>query len=152
MHIFEAGKGINSTKLNDNFDEVKDKANTNETNLSTIASTALLKDGSNLTPEIIDDFKQSEPTVLTTGGNIPLADNTAYFLTLNANGTIVLPTISADLYSHTITLTVMGSSFSLDLGTAYHLLQSVDLDPTNPYNVMYIYDKINSRWNYLVTQ
>ena len=104
MHTFEAGKGINAVKINENFTEVVDLANANETALLRIEQTALRKDGSNLTQYAIDKFKQETPNILIGDGTIALADNTANFLTLTGNGTILLPNIAQDQYSHTMTL------------------------------------------------
>ena len=152
MYTFVAGKGVNVVKLNDNFDEVKTDANDNESALTEISNTALLKDGSNLTQEMIDIFNQDTPTILSTTGTISLVDNSVNFLTLTGNGTISLPSVAADQYSHTIILTVAGGNHTLNLGTTKHLSQNVDLDTENPYNVMYIYNKLDSSWYYCLTQ
>ena len=151
MHTFEAGKGINCNKLNENFTEVAQDANANEKQLNRIESTTLKKDGSNLTQEIVDDFNKSEPVVLSARGTIALEDNKTYFLTLTGGANISLPTIQDDIYSHTIAVTVQGSSYVLDLGTEYHLLQ-LDIDRTEPYSVLYTYNKIDKHWYYAVTQ
>jgi hypothetical protein len=155
MNVFQAGKGINATKLNANFTELKQQANTNEGNINTIANTALLKDGSNLTQTIINDFNEETTTVLSTSGTISLADNSANFLTLTGDGVIQLPTISADGYSHTITLVVAGGSYSLDIATATngkHLLNDVYVDPAETYTVLFIYNKLDNSWYYGLTQ
>lgn len=152
MYTFEAGKGINAEKLNANFDEVKNKANDNETALGVISDTALLKDGSNITQALKDEFLSETETVITDSGNISLVDNTSNFLTLTGNGTIVLPTITPDQYAHTIRLVVDGSTYSLDLGTTYHLLTNPDIDTTNPYYVMYIFNKLDNNWYYSISQ
>lgn len=152
LNIFQAGKGINATKINDNFSQLQTQSNSNETAINTIANTALLKDGSNLTQSIIDRFQQQTPNVLSSSGSISLTDNTANFLTLTGNGTIVLPTISPDQYSHTIILVVGGNSYSLNLGTSYHLYNNLAIDTTKTYNVLYIYNKLDNRWYYSLTQ
>lgn len=153
MYVFEAGKGINATKTNANFSELQSQTNTNETDIGNLASTALLKDGSNLTQTIIDEFQQQTPNILSTSGTIALTDNSANFLTLTDNGTISLPTVPADQYSHTISVVVAGSTYSLDLGTTKHLLHfPLPIDTTQTYNVLYIYNKIDSSWYYSITQ
>lgn len=152
LNIFEAGKGINATKINDNFSQVQNQSNTNETAINNIASTALLKDGSNLTQSAINTFQQQTPNILSTDGIISLADNTANFLTLTGNGTISLPAIASDQYSHTISLVVAGSSYSLGLGTLNHLYQPITIDTTKTYNIIYIYNKIDNSWYYGLTQ
>lgn len=152
LNIFEAGKGINAVKINDNFSQVQNQSNTNETAINNIASTALLKDGSNLTQSAINTFQQQTPNILSTAGTISLTDNTANFLTLTGNGTISLPAVASDQYSHTITLVVEGGSYSLGLGTVKHLYNPIVIDTTKTYNVMYIYNKIDNSWYYSLTQ
>lgn len=153
LNVFKAGNGINCTKLNENFEKVRQQANSNETELTKIDSTALRKDGSNLTQDIVNDFKKDYPVTLETSGEISLDDNKAYFLTLTGNGTIKLPTVQTDQLSHTITVVVQGSEFSLDLGTTYHLVQNPSyVDLSNPYSVLYIYNKIDNKWYYCLTQ
>lgn len=152
MHTFEAGKGINAVKINENFTEVVDLANANETALLRIEQTALRKDGSNLTQYAIDKFKQETPNILIGDGTIALADNTANFLTLTGNGTILLPNIAQDQYSHTMTLVVSGSEYALNLGTTKHLLNPVGIDTTQTYNVLYVYNKLDNSWYYSITQ
>ena len=152
LNIFEAGKGINATKINYNFSQVQSQSNTNETAINNIASTALLKDGSNLTQSAINTFQQQTPRILRRSGTISLLDNTANFLTLTGNGTISLPAVASDQYSHTISLVVAGGSYSLGLGTTYHLYNNLDIDTTKTYNVLYIYNKLDNRWYYSLTQ
>jgi hypothetical protein len=152
LNIFEAGKGINATKINDNFSQVQSQSNTNETAINNIASTALLKNGSNLTQSAINTFQQQTPNILSADGTISLADNTANFLTLTGNGTISLPAVASDQYSHTISLVVAGGAYSLGLGTTYHLYNNLDIDTTQTYNVLYIYNKLDNRWYYSLTQ
>lgn len=152
LNIFEAGKGVNATKINDNFSQLQNQSNTNETAINNIASTALLKDGSNLTQSAINTFQQQIPNILSRSGTISLADNTANFLTLTGNGTISLPTVPNDQYSHTITLVVKGGNYSLGLGTVKHLYNPIVIDTTQTYNVMYIYNKLDRRWYYSLTQ
>lgn len=152
LYTFSAGKGINQVKINYNFAELQQESNTNETAINNIANTALLKDGSNLTQSIIDEFQQQTPNIITSSGSIALTDNSANFLTLTGNGTISLPTISADAYSHTISLIVEGGSYSLDLTATKHLYNPVTIDTTKTYNVLYIYNKIEDEWYYSLTQ
>lgn len=152
MQLFSAGDGVNCIKLNTNFDELKTQVNTNETSINDIESTALLADGSNLSQSVVDQFQQQIPNVLSASGTITLTDNTANFLTLTGDGTIDLPAITPDQYSHTITLVVDGGSYILDLGATKHLLNSIIIDTTKTYNVMYIYNKIDEEWYYSLTQ
>ena len=152
LNIFEAGKGINAVKINDNFSQVQSQSNTNETAINNIASTALLKNGSNLTQSAIKTFQQQTPNILSADGTISLTDNTANFLTLTGNGTISLPAVASDQYSHTISLVVAGGSYSLGLGTTYHLYNNLDIDTTKTYNVLYVYNKLDRRWYYSLTQ
>lgn len=152
MHTFEAGKGINEVKLNANFTEVKNQANINESDLQNISATALLKDGSNITQEMKDEFLSETETIISSSGNISLVDNTSNFLTLTANGIIVLPTITPDQYAHTIRLVVGGSSYTLGLGTELHLQTNPDIDTTSPYFVMYIFNKLDNEWYYSLSQ
>lgn len=148
MEIFQAGKGVNANKLNANFDEAKQDANANETALNQIASTALLKDGSNLTQEVIDKFNQETPEILNTQGEISLQDNKVYYITLTGAGSINLPTIPQDQFSHTIVLFVNSPQFSLDLGTDKNYGFIYELPEDKPYSVIYIYNKIDNQWYY----
>lgn len=155
LYVFSAGYGINQAKINYNFAQVQQQANTNESNINNIASTALLKDGSNLTQTIVNEFQQETPNILSTSGTIALQDNSANFLTLTGNGTISLPTVASDQYSHTISLIVAGSSYTLDITTATggrHLYNSLTVDTTQTYNVLFIYNKIDGYWYYSITQ
>lgn len=152
MNVFQAGKGINADKINANFSELKQQANANESAINTVASTALKKDGSNLTQSIINDFQSQTPNVLTRSGTISLSDNTANFLTLTGNGTIQLPSVSADNFSHTISLIVKGGAYNLNLGTTYHLYNDLSINKANTYCVLYIYNKIDNHWYYSLTQ
>lgn len=152
MYVFEAGKGINAVKINANFAELQSQTNTNETDIGNLASTALLKDGSNITQSLINTFQQQTPNILSRSGTISLTDNSANFLTLTGNGTISLPVVPADQYSHTISLVVKGGSRSLGLGTTYHLYNNLDIDTTKTYNVLYIYNKLDNHWYYSLTQ
>lgn len=153
MHTFEAGKGINAVKLNENFTEVVDLANANETALLRIEQTALRKDGRNLTQDVVDKFKQDEPVVLENRqGNIVLTDNKTHFLSLSGNGKIVLPSVVDDQFSHTITLIVEGSNYSLELGTTKPILTRENIDVSKTYNLLYIYHKVNRAWYYYITQ
>lgn len=156
LHIFQAGKGINANKINANFAEVQQQANTNESDINNIANTALLKDGSNLTQSIIDKFQQQTPIMLSTDGDISLTDNRVHYLELTGNNSnrVMLPTPGSDSYSHTIVLIVEGSSYSLDIanGTAGPISSQFNVDTEIPYNVMYIYNKINNSWYYSLSQ
>lgn len=152
LYTFSAGKGINAVKINANFAALQNQSNNNETAINNIADTALLKDGSNLTQSAINTFQQQTPNILSTSGAISLTDNTANFLTLTGNGTISLPTVASDQYSHTISLVVAGGAYSLGLGTTYHLYNNLDIDTTKTYNVLYIYNKLDNHWYYSLTQ
>ena len=156
LHVFSAGKGINQAKINYNFAELQQETNTNETAINNIANTALLKDGSNATQSMIDEFQQQTPVILSGNGNINLTDNKVHFLTLISNNSnkVILPTPASDSYSHTIVLIVQGGSYSLDIanGTSGHLYNNLTVNTANPYSVMYIWNKINSRWYYSLTQ
>lgn len=155
LHIFEAGKGINATKVNDNFSQLQTQSNANETAINNIANTALLKDGSNLSQSAIDAFQQQVPNILSADGDILLGDNTANFLTLTGNGRVLLPNIGSDQYSHTISLVVDGSSYSLDIQTATggrHLFNNLEIDPTKTYSVLFVYNKLDNYWYYSLTQ
>ena len=155
VEVFSPNKGVNVVKLNDNFANLQQQANDNESDITDIADTALLKDGSNLTPDIIADFQSQVPNILSTSGTIALTDNRATFLTLTGNGVISLPTIASDNYSHTIILIVEGSNYTLDIGTATnnkHLYNDITVDPTQTYCVMFVYNKIESAWYYSLTQ
>ena len=153
MHTFEAGKGINAVKINENFTEVMNLANANETALLRIEQTALRKDGSNLTQDIVDEFKKDEPIVLENRlGDIVLTDNKTHFLSLSGSGKIILPSIADDQFSHTITLIVDGSSYSLDLGSTNMILTKGDVDVAKTYSVLYIYHKVHRAWYYYISQ
>lgn len=152
MYVFEAGKGINAVKINANFAELQSQTNTNETDIGNLANTALLKDGSNITPSLVATFQQQTPNILSADGTISLTDNTANFLTLTGNGTISLPAVASDQYTHTISLVVAGGSYSLGLGTTYHLYNNLAIDTTKTYNVLYIYNKLDNHWYYSLTQ
>lgn len=152
---FSPGKGINMVKINANFANLQQQSNDNEDDITNIENTALLKDGSNLTPDIITDFQSQVPNILSTSGTIALTDNTANFLTLTGNGVISLPAIASDNYSHTIVLIVEGGNYSLDIATATggrHLYNDSVVDPENTYSVLFVYNKIENAWYYSLTQ
>lgn len=154
---FRAGDGINCIKLNENFAEIQTQSNSNENRINNIETNALKKDGSNLTDTIVADFQKQTPNIISGSGDISLTDNSSNFLTLTANNSnkIVLPLISSDQYSHTINLTVEGSNYSLDITTAtsgHHLYNDLTIDPTQTYNVLFIYNKIDGYWYYSITQ
>lgn len=146
--LFTAGKGINCIKLNSNFAALQNLSNANETDLNTIGNTALLKDGSNLTQSIVDTFNTVTPTVLTNqSGTITLQDNTSYYISLAGATTISLPVIASDNISHTITVVVEGSNYSLDIGTNGNTLGTLlTIDSTKAYQILYIYNKIDNTW------
>lgn len=153
LHQFQAKKGINAKKLNENFSFVAKQANDNETALDVIAKTALLKDGSNLSQDIINEFNRDvDPIYLSDLGEIILTDNQTYFLTLTGNANIVLPTIYNDSVSHTIVLVVQGSDYSLDLGTEKYLNAPGELKTEQTYQVLYIYNKLDKSWYYCLGQ
>lgn len=154
-HIFEAGKGINAISINANFKYIQDSANSNESKLTDIDSRALRKDGTNIEQDIVNKFQQEEPILLENKvGDISLTDNKVHFLTLSGNAKVVLPTVLTDQFSHTIVLIVDGSNYTLNAsnGTAGHLYNNLSVDPTKPYSVKYIYNKINKKWYYSLTQ
>lgn len=153
MHTFEAGKGINAVKINENFTEVVDLANANETALLQLSQTALLKDGSNLSQDVVDEFKQDEPIVLENRqGDIALTDNKTHFLSLVGAGNIVLPNVLTDQFSHTIVLIVQGSDYSLYVGTDKKIYSYDEIDTTKTYSVLYIWNKIDKSWYSSITQ
>lgn len=155
LNQFSAGDGINCIKLNENFAELQTQSNNNENSINVISNQALLKDGSNLTAQIVDDFRKQPATVLSSSGTISLLDNSANFLTLTGNAVISLPTISSDDYSHTILLVVAGSAYSLDVQTAtggHHLYNPIVINTENPYNVMFVFNKLDNNWYYSITQ
>lgn len=152
MYSFNAGDGINATKLNSNFDELKNQANDNELDLQALSNAALLKNGSNLTADIIKDFNTLTPNVSSKSGTIALDDNTVNYITLTGNATISLPSISPDQKSHRIIAVVSVGSYSLNLGTTKHLLTPVSVSSSIPYQIMYIYNKIDNSWYYCLGQ
>jgi len=155
LSIFEVGNGINANKVNANFAELQTKTNVNETSINTIANTALLKDGSNLTQAIVDDFQKQTPIILTTtSGTITLTDNRVHFLELTGNGEIVLPNMPTDQYSHTIVLIVQGGTYSLNIARSTNgpFASQFNVDVALPYNVTYIYNKIDQHWYYSLSQ
>lgn len=152
LETFVAGQGVNCNKLNGNFSKLQTQANANESQLRTISDTALLKDGSNLSQEIINKFNEVIPKTLSCNGDVSLEDNSVYYLTLTGNSNIVLPVVDSDQLSHTIIATVNGGLFSLGLGTSKHLLQDIDVDTTAPYNILFIFNKIDNSWYYCLTQ
>ena len=152
MHKFEAGKGINVNKLNENFEEVKTHANRNENSLTNIDNRALRKDGSNLTQEIVEEFNRHEEIILSGSGTKELTDNRTHHLTLTGNVTIKLPTPNNDMLSHTIALIVQGSDYTLNLGTDKYLNSPGELKTTQTYQVLYIYNKLDKNWYYCLGQ
>lgn len=155
LNIFQAGKGINATKVNANFAEVQQETNSNESAITNIANNALWNDGTNLTQAIVDDFQKQNPIVLTTtSGSISLTDNRVHYLSPTGNGTIVLPIPAVDQYSHTIVLIVEPSNYSLDVGsgTAGTISSQFNIDTTLPYNVLYVFNKIDQHWYYSISQ
>lgn len=151
LHDFYAGDGINATKLNYNFSQLQTLANTNESQINNIGATALHKNGDNIEQSAIDAFKKDQVAVLSASGNVPLSDNSDYFLTPTGNVNIILPTITSDEFSHTITLIVAGSVYSVDLGTQLSLL-SPTVNTIQPYSVLFMYNKIDNNWYYFIGQ
>jgi hypothetical protein len=154
MNIFEAGKGINAIKINDNFAQLQSKSNSNESAINFVANNAILKDGTNLSQTIIDDFHKMTPIVLENQSEIiSLNDNSVYFISLSGNADITLPPIADDAYSHTIVVYVQGhSGKSLTLGTNKYFFNYSELTVSNPYSIMYIYNKLDRNWYYSITQ
>jgi hypothetical protein len=152
MNIFQSGKGVNCDKLNANFAELQNASNQNESDLNAIASDSLKKDGSNLTQDIVNRFNQITPNIIESQDDVSLTDNSVNFLTLTGNATIILPSIGVDNFSHTIQLVVAGSSYSLALGTTKHILNLINIDITETYSVLYIYNKLDNSWYYSLTQ
>lgn len=152
MYKFEAGNGINVEKLNFNFLEAQEQANTNENSLTEIDNRALRKDGSNLTQEVVEEFNRHEAIVLSGSETQTLTDNRTHYLTLTGNATIKLPTPNNDMLSHTIALIVQGSQYSLNLGTEKYLNAPGELKIEQTYQVLYIYNKIDKNWYYCLGQ
>ena len=151
LWVFSAGKGINSIKINDNFAMLQQKTNVNETQINTISNTALHKNGDNLEQSAINAFKQDTVTVLSTSGSVTLVDGGDYFLTPTNDVVITLPTVTADQYSHTISMVVAGSQYSVDLVTP-NVLLGPDIDTTQDYSVLFLYNKIDNSWYYYIGQ
>lgn len=153
LHQFQAKKGINAKKLNENFSFVAKQANDNEIALDVIAKTALLKDGSNLSQDIINEFNRDiDPIYLSGAAEIALTDNQTHFLTLTGNANIVLPTVLNDSVSHTIVLVVQGSDYTLHLGTEKYLNAPGELKTEQTYQVFYVYNKLDKSWYYCLGQ
>ena len=156
LYTFQAGKGINANKINSNFTEVKDQANTNENNINTIANTALLKNGSNMSPGMAINFNRMPTNEIFAGPGqeIYLQDNRVYSINLNGNGAfITLPGVTPGDKSHTIIAMIRSNGYSLDyLGTTYHLLNDLNVDTTGSYSVMYIFNKLDNHWYYSLTK
>lgn len=152
MYTFQAGKGINANKINSNFTELKNQANTNENNLTTLTNTALKKDGSNLTDSIIKDFQKQTSVLLSGSGIKNLLDNTVYYFNPTGDTTFVLPSIGADNYSHTICVFIAGNNYTINLGTSYHIYNDLNIYKQADYFVMFFYNKINQKWYYSITQ
>lgn len=156
---FQAGNGINCNSLNANFEACRAAVNANESSLSTIASTALKKDGSNIEDEAIQKFQETPAEVLdNTLSTHELADNTTYFLDPTKNTTVVLPNVSSDEFSHTVVLIVQGSNYTVTSKNkagqviTKHLLNDLDVDTTETYCIMYVYNKLDNSWYYNITQ
>lgn len=154
MNVFQAGKGINATKINDNFSQLQNKSNSNENSINNIYSNAIFKDGTNLSQTIVNEFQKQTPVVLENqSGIISLNDNTVYFISLSSDTTISLPPISDDAYSHTIVVYVQGHSGKvLTLGTNKSFFSYLSASTSLPYSIMYIYNKIDKNWYYMLTQ
>lgn len=157
LNTFEAGKGINCDKINFNFSELQNQTNLNETDINAIASTSLKKDGSNLTDNIVTDFRKQKTTTIFGDGTISLSDNKVYSLfLLGGNAQISLPSITPDEFSHTICLFVSGNDHGYrvsNLGTVNHIYNNISsVDTSKSYYIMYFYNKLNQAWYYSVTQ
>lgn len=156
--VFQPRDGVNCNSLNQNFAKVQEDANSNEIALSTIAATALKKDGSNIEQPAIDKFQQTNTTILTWGPTIELADNSTNFLAPAGNTTVVLPNVESDGFSHTVVLIVQGSSYSVTSKTqsggniTKHLYNGLNVNTTQTYSLMYIYNKLDGSWYYSLTQ
>lgn len=159
--VFKARDGINCNSLNANFAALQQNANSNETSLTIIASTALKKDGSNLEQSTVAKFQQTKTTVLTWTSVIELEDNSTNFLNPAGDTTIVLPKVSNDGFSHTVILIMEGSDYTVTsenkTGEAItkHLLNGLDIDTTKPYSIMYVYNPLDTSsnpWYYSITQ
>lgn len=159
MYTFQAGKGINANKINSNFTEVKDQANANENNINTIMNTSLKKDGSNLTDSIINEF-QKEIMYTYSAKNVIILDeshfaNKTVCLRLTGNGQIRLYNPTDIIHSNTVRLIVQGSSYTLDVDYATggrHLYNNLNIDPTQTYCVLFIYNRLDNNWYYSITQ
>lgn len=149
--VFEAGKGINRVKLNDNFAQLQGITNSNESALNTLSTQALHKNGDNLEQSAVDAFKRDNVTVLTTSDGVTLDDGGDYFLIPTGDVTITLPTITPDQYSHTISMVVAGSEYSVDLGTSYSLMNP-PVDTEQDYSVLFVYNHIDDKWYYFMGQ
>lgn len=156
LNTFVAGTGISAPKLNENFETLKNLSNENESRISTLADTALLKDGSNITQDLVNKVNTKNVTIIENSGEISLEDNSENILTLIGDGVIKLPTFATDdNLSHTISLIVMGSEYTLDINTATggkHLINDLGVNPENPYSVLFIYNKIDRSWYYSLAQ
>lgn len=156
--IFKSRDGINCNSLNDNFAKIQKHANDNESKLNTIESTALKKDGSNIQQDAIDKFQLTTANILSWAASITLLDNSTNFLNPTGNTTIVLPNVQSDNFSHTIILIVQGSPYSLTSQTVNgakvtkHLYNGLNIDTTQTYSLMYIYNKLDNSWYYSLTQ
>lgn len=154
LQIFKAGDGPNCIKLNANFQLMKQLQNANETTLQTIASTALLKDGSNFPNSLKEEIRQNPPVILSGDGDQTLTANAEHFFTPTGNARFVLPNVANDDHSYTCTVVVQGSNYSVDVSAATggQLISNTQLDITKPYSVMFIYNHIDSKWYYYITQ
>lgn len=152
IETFEAGKGVNCIKLNDNFNKIKNQANANESQIGVLANSSLKKDGSNLTQDIVDRFNRTtQRTIPNASGSISLEDGDEASITLSGDATIVLPAVPQDQYSHTIVAIVIPNGHILNLGTTHHGLTST-VDIEKPYSIMYIYNKLDNNWYYFLGQ
>lgn len=148
MNTFHAGDGINVNKLNENFEELKNQANSNETNLTNISNTALLKDGSNMSADLVTKLNGVNSIILeNVSGDLNLLDTSAYDITLSGPATIVLPTVLPDNFSHTITVVINQNGFSLDVGTTHNIVEpNQDININAPYSILYVFNKIDNLW------
>lgn len=153
--IFSAGKGINCIKLNQNFADMQNKSNTNETQINNIATNSLKTDGSNITQDIVDAFNTITPTVLTNqSGTITLQDNTQYYISLSGNATLgTMPVVGSDNISHTIIVVIEPNNNSFDISIVGRSLGSgITINTAYAYQIMFIFNKIDGYWYYCIGQ
>lgn len=158
MIIFNAGEGISAPDLNTNFNNLKNQTNQNESDITTITNTALRIDGSNVSDATVAAFNRNIIVTLSGSGTSNLTDNAEHFLAPTGNCTLNLPSVTqGDGFSHTVNIAVMGSNFGVTVkynGSAVttHLLNDTSVNTTAPYNLLYMYNHIDGKWYYYLTQ